>query len=70
MGHVYPQERERERWHRGDSRLKGHCLRGKERLKDIDVKMEERDEERQLEMERRLLALKRQRDDETNERQK
>lgn len=40
------------------------CLWGKERLRDIDVKMEERDEERQLRMERKLLALKRERVDE------
>ena len=60
MGHVYPQEGESEREMakspqagRGDSRLKGHSVYGeKERLRDIDVRREERDEERQLGMER------------------
>lgn len=40
------------------------CLWGKERLRNIDVKMEERDEERQFGMETRLLALNRERVDE------
>lgn len=76
MGHVYPQEKEWERWRRvwrrwGDSRLKGHSVYGeKERLRDIDVQREERDEERQLGMERGPLALKRERVDEAKEGQK
>ena len=58
-------EAEWERWRRvwrrrGDSRLKGHSVYGeKQRLRDIDVRREERDEDRQLGMERRPLALKR-----------
>lgn len=76
MGHVYPQERERERAmvesleaERRQQTEGSLCLWGKERLRDIDVKREERDEERQLGMERRLLALPRERNDEANERQ-
>lgn len=69
-------EAEWERWRRvwrrrGDSRLKGHSVYGEnERLRDIDVRREERDEERQLGMEREPLALKRERDDEAKEGQK
>lgn len=44
------------------------CLRGeKERLRDIDVRREERDEKRQLGMEGGPLALKRERNDEAKE---
>lgn len=51
--------------------LKGHSVYGeKERLRDIDVRREERDEERQLGMERRPLALNRERDDEAKKGQK
>lgn len=69
MGHVYPQEREAERLCRldSDSRLKGYCLRGEERLRDIDVGRKKRDEERQFRMERGLLALKGEAADEAEE---
>lgn len=65
-----------ERWRRGrrrrgDSRLKGHSVYGeKERLRDIDVRREESDEERQLGMERGPLAVKRERDDGAKEGQR
>ncbi|CAJ1079205.1 Hypothetical predicted protein [Xyrichtys novacula] len=43
---------------RGDSRLKGHSVyQEEERLRDIDVRREERDEERQLGMKRDPLVL-------------
>lgn len=75
MGHVYPQEKESEEMvesleaERQQQTEGSLCLWGKERLRDIDVRREERDEERQLGMERRLLALKRERDDEAKERE-
>lgn len=71
MGHVYPQERASERdsrrvWRQsGDGRLKGHSVYGKnERLKDIDVRREDRDEGRQPGMETGPLARGGERDDE------
>lgn len=61
---MYPQETERDGggvWRqKGDSRRKGNSVYWeKERLKDIDVGRQKRDEQRQLTMERTLLALKR-----------
>lgn len=51
MGHVYPQEGESgkdETGSGGSRRLKGHSFYRKKKLRDIDVRRGDRDEERQL----------------------